>query len=53
MVLRYDCDGMEPVALNEDGAITYQLVYYRDYFIVTPTSGPVCIEGCSYKYLRD
>ncbi|MGB7393577.1 MAG: hypothetical protein WA913_04205 [Pricia sp.] len=52
LLLDYDCDGFEVLPENEDGSITYNLELDSDYFIVTPTSGPICIEGCSYKYSR-
>jgi hypothetical protein len=50
LILEYSCLEFNPIAENEDGLITYDLELYTDYFILTPTSGPLCIEGCSYKY---
>ena len=50
--LQYDCDGFDPKSENIDGFITFDLELETNYFIVTPTSGPICIEGCSYKYTR-
>lgn len=52
LMLLYDCEGFEPASANENGFITYLLEFYPDYFIISPTSGPICIEGCSYKYRR-
>ena len=48
--LEYDCDGFETQSENGDGFITYDLELFSNHFILTPTSGPICIEGCSYKY---
>lgn len=50
LLLEYDCNGFDVVSENEEGLITYALELFSDYFILTPTSGPICIEGCSYKY---
>ncbi|MFT5231833.1 MAG: hypothetical protein ACI836_001018 [Saprospiraceae bacterium] len=50
LILEYSCLEFNPIAENEDGLITYDLELYNDNFILTPTSGPLCIEGCSYKY---
>lgn len=50
LFLKYDCDGFETQSENEDGFITYDLELFSNYFILTPTSGSICIEGCSYKY---
>lgn len=50
--LRYNCDGFESIAENQDGFITYDLKFEAGSFIATPTSGPICIEGCSYKYQK-
>lgn len=50
LLLEYDCVGFDAVSENEEGLITYSLEFFTDYFIVTPTSGPICVEGCSYKY---
>ncbi len=50
LLLEYNCIGFNTESENEDGFITYKLEFFLDYFILTPTSGPVCIEGCSYKY---
>ncbi|MBJ2173064.1 hypothetical protein JBL43_02365 [Aureibaculum sp. A20] len=52
LFLEYDCDGFETISENENGIITYNIELYSNYFILTPTSGPICIEGCSYKYQR-
>ncbi|WP_047245495.1 hypothetical protein [Maribacter thermophilus] len=52
LFLEYTCDEFETSADNEDGYITYRLEFFSDYFILTPTSGPICIEGCSYKYQK-
>ncbi|WP_117883483.1 hypothetical protein [Aureibaculum luteum] len=53
LFLEYDCDGFETPSENENGIITYDIEMYSKYFILTPTSGPICIEGCSYKYQRE
>ena len=52
LILLYKCDGFESESVNADGFITYNLEFESGYFIATPTSGPICIEGCSYKYLK-
>ncbi|SRR6056297_1444577 len=52
LMLKYNCDGFESKAENMDGFITYDLKFEADAFIATPTSGPICIEGCSYKYQK-
>ena len=52
LLLDYNCKGFESMSENEDGFITYDLKFESDYFIATPTSGPICIEGCSYKYQK-
>ena len=52
LMLLYHCDGFDPGQANENGFITYRLEFFSSYFILTPTSGPLCIEGCSYKYRR-
>lgn len=52
LLLRYNCDGFESKSENLDGFITYTLKFEADIFIATPTSGPLCIEGCSYKYQK-
>jgi hypothetical protein len=50
LLLEYNCSGFDTEAENDEGIITYNLELFSDYFILTPTSGPICIEGCSYKY---
>lgn len=50
LFLEYNCIGFNTDFENEEGFITYQLEFYSDYFILTPTSGPICTEGCSSKY---
>lgn len=50
LYLKYNCTGFHTEAENEDGFITYTIDFYSDYFILTPTSGPICTEGCSSKY---
>ena len=52
LFLKYNCNGFESELENEQGFITYDLTFESDSFIVTPTSGPICIEGCSYKYRK-
>lgn len=52
LLLEYSCDGFNSVAENDEGLITYKLEFYSNYFILTPTSGPICIEGCSSKFQR-
>jgi hypothetical protein len=47
----YDCNGFTSVAQDPNGLITYAIeTFDKNYFILTPTSGPICIEGCSYKF---
>jgi hypothetical protein len=53
LVLQYNCNGFESTSENQDGFITYDLKFEADTFIATPTSGPICIEGCSYKYQKN
>ena len=48
--LKYNCDGFNSESENEEGFITYKIEIFSNYFLLTPTSGPICIEGCSYKY---
>ncbi len=50
--LEYSCNEFNPIAENENGIITYKLETHSNYFALTPTSGPICIEGCSYIYRR-
>ncbi|AUS06968.1 hypothetical protein [Pseudotamlana carrageenivorans] len=52
LLLKYNCQDFNSEYENEQGYITYDLEFYSDYFIVSPTSGPICIEGCSYKYQK-
>ena len=48
--LEYNCTGFNSGFENEEGFITFEMEFYSNYFILTPTSGPNCTEGCSYKY---
>ncbi|WP_289062523.1 hypothetical protein [uncultured Zobellia sp.] len=50
LLLNYDCDELDAELFNTEGFVTYNLEFYKSYFLLTPTSGPICIEGCSYKY---
>jgi len=50
LLLKYNCIGFNSDSENEEGLITYKLDFFSNYYILTPTSGPICIEGCSYKY---
>lgn len=50
--LNYGCEGFVPSSQNQDGWITFALDITSDYFILRPTSGPICVEGCSYKYQK-
>ena len=50
LLIEYNCIGFNTDFENEEGLITFKLEFYSDYFILTPTSGQICIEGCSYKY---
>lgn len=52
LLLDYDCNGFSTESENEEGLLTFTLEFYSDYFILIPTSGPICIEGCSYKYQK-
>ncbi len=53
LFLEYKCDGFESNFENKKGYITYTLKFESDSFIATPTSGPICTEGCSYKYIKE
>jgi len=53
LLLQYNCDEFESQSENVDGFITFDLKFETNYFIATPTSGPICIEGCSYKYQKE
>lgn len=46
--LQYNCE--EPDTPYQADLITYNLELKSGYFLATPTSGPICIEGCSYKF---
>lgn len=49
----YNCVGFTDIAQGTDGLITYDIeTFDKNHFILTPTSGPICIEGCSYKFVR-
>ncbi len=50
LLLKYNCPNFTSETENDNGFITYTLEFYSNYFILIPTSGPVCIEGCSFKY---
>lgn len=50
--LKYSCLNFNPILENDQGFITFRLEMYSDYFLISPTSGPICIEGCSYKFIR-
>ena len=50
LILDYSCRGFQSDAENEQDLITYILEFNDDHFILTPTSGPICIEGCSFKF---
>ena len=52
ILLEYGCSAFNSISQNENGFITYKFEFYSNYFVLTPTSGPTCIEGCSYKYLK-
>jgi hypothetical protein len=52
LLLKYNCIGFNPESANEEGFITFELEFFSNYYILTPTSGPICIEGCSYKYQK-
>jgi len=52
LLLKYSCSEFNPISENESGLITYKLELHSNYFVLTPTSGPICIEGCSYRYLK-
>ncbi|WP_139059081.1 hypothetical protein [Polaribacter reichenbachii] len=53
LLLDYNCAEISAEFENEQGFISYNLEFYGNYFILTPTSGPICIEGCSYKYQKE
>ncbi|WP_318309105.1 lipocalin family protein [Flagellimonas crocea] len=50
--LEFDCDGFESVMENEEGLITYNIEFNKNEFLLSPTS-ILCIEGCSYKYVKN
>jgi len=50
LLLEYECTEFNTESENNEGIITYKLEFYSNYFILTPTSGTICTEGCSYKY---
>ena len=50
LLLEYNCSEFNTGLEDEEGFITYRLEFFTDFFMLTPTSGPICIEGCSYKY---
>lgn len=50
--LKYECSGFVSGAENENGFITSRLEGKSSYFLLTATSGPICIEGCKSKYVR-
>ena len=52
LLLQYTCDDFKPKNINDEGFVSYHIEYKSDHFILKPTSGPICIEGCSYKYRR-
>ena len=52
LLLKYNCEEFESESENADGFITFDLEFDSNHFITTPTSGPICIEGCSYKYQK-
>ncbi len=51
LFLNYSCNGFTTGFENSEGAITYKITFESNYFLLTPTS-VICIEGCSYKYIR-
>lgn len=51
LILDYNCSGFITEFENPEGAITYKLAFESNTLILTPTS-VICIEGCSYKYIR-
>ena len=51
LILNYDCNGFTTGFENSEGAITYEITFESNYFLLTPTS-VICIEGCSYKYKK-
>lgn len=48
--LEFNCTEFNSGFENEEGLITYKIEFYSNYFILTPSSGPICTEGCSSKY---
>ena len=52
LLLQYNCEEFESESENDDGFITFDLKFDSNLFIASPTSGPICIEGCSYKYQK-
>jgi len=52
LFLDYLCESFESEIENEDGFITFGIELQSNSFIATPTSGPICTEGCSVRYER-
>ena len=52
LILEYTCDGFESGFENNDGFITSTIRFENDCFIASPSSGPICVEGCSSKFQR-
>ncbi|MFI1773795.1 hypothetical protein [Thalassobellus citreus] len=52
LLLKYNCVEFSTGNENKEGFITYKLDFFSNYFILTPTSGPICTEGCSSKYQK-
>lgn len=52
LILKYDCETFTSIAQNKNREIIYFYSMKSNYFILSPKSNPICIEGCSYKYER-
>lgn len=52
LTLEYSCAGFLTGRENDNNQITFGLVFQVNHLILTPTSGPICIEGCMEKYRR-
>lgn len=52
LLLEYQCDEFASQSENSEGFITSNLIFKSGHFLLTPTSGPICAEGCQSKYIK-
>jgi hypothetical protein len=50
LALEYECAEFTDQSENSEGIITSNLVLKPGFFLLSPTSGPICTEGCQSKY---